>query len=109
MPEAPAALTSRGTAAYALACAVPVTREIRELAASFGARVVGYLPRQALLVEASPSTIASALEDPMFAGACAYLPSDKVRAGVTEGEVTVTPVAECDRAALADFISAEGG
>ena len=109
MPDEPAALTSRGTAAYALACAVPVTREIRELAASLGARVVGYLPRQALLVEASPSAIAKALEDPRFAGAYAYLPSDKVRAGVTDGEVTVTPVAERDRAALADFITAEGG
>lgn len=108
-PPAPEALSPRGTAAYALACAVPVTREVRALAASFGARVLGYLPRQALLVEAAPSAIASALSDPRFAGAAPYLPSDKVRAGVRDGDVTVTPLAECDRAALAEFIAGSGG
>lgn len=108
-PASPGALSPRGTAAYALACAVPVTREIRELAASFGARVVGYLPRQALLVEASPSVVAAALGDSRFAGASAYLPSDKVRAGVTDGDVTVTPLAECDRDAVAEFVTASGG
>jgi len=108
-PTAPVSLSPRGTAAYALACAVPVTREIREAAASFGARVVGYLPRQALLVEASPSAITAALGDSRFVGASAYLPSDKVRAGVTDGEVTVTPLAECDRDSLAEFIWRGGG
>lgn len=108
-PPVPDALSPRGTAAYALACAVPVTREVRALAASFGARVLGYLPRQALLVEATPSAISAALSDPRFAGASPYLPSDKVRAGVRDGEVTVTPLAECDRAALAEFVAASGG
>ena len=108
-PPVPDALSPRGTAAYALACAVPVTREVRAIAASFGARVLGYLPRQALLVEATPSAISAALSDPRFAGASPYLPSDKVRAGVRDGEVTVTPLAECDRAALAEFIAASGG
>lgn len=108
-PGVPAALSPRGTAAYALACAVPAVREVRELAASFGARVIGYLPRQALLVEATPSAIAAALGDSRFAGAFAYLPLDKVREGVKDGEITVTPLAESDRAALAEFIAGEGG
>ena len=108
-PSAPCALSPRGTAAYALACAVPVSDEIRELAASYGARVLGYLPRQALLVEAAPSAIAAALEDARFAGAFAYLPADKVRAGVKDGEVTVVPLAESDRESLAGFITSEGG
>jgi len=108
-PPVPRALSPRGTAAYALACAVPVTRDVRARAASFGARVIGYLPRQALLVEAAPSAVSAALRDARFAGASAYLPADKVRAGVVEGEVTVTPLAECDRASLAAFVAAEGG
>lgn len=108
-PLAPVALSPRGTAAYALACAVPVTREVRELAESFGARVAGYLPRRALLVEATPAAIAAALGDRRFAGASAYLPTDKVRAGVADGDVVVTPLSEGDREALADFVVASGG
>ena len=108
-PSAPAALSPRGTAAYALACAVPVTDELRGSAASYGVRVVGYLPRQALLVEAAPSAVSAVLGDARFAGASAYLPSDKVRAGVKDGEITVVPLAECDRAAIAEFIEGQGG
>jgi len=108
-PSVPAALSSRGTAAYALACAVPATEELRAAVESFGARVVGYLPRQALLVEAAPAVMSAVLGDARFAGASAYLPSDKVRAGVKGGEIMVVPLAECDRAAIAEFVAGEGG
>ena len=108
-PAPPAALSPRGTAAYALVCAAPVTQAVRARAARLGLRVAGYLPRRALLVEATPAAIAAALGDAHFAGAFAYRPADKVRAGVSAGDVVVAPLAEEDRTALADFVVRSGG
>lgn len=104
----PNALSPRGTAAYAVLCAVPVSQKVRDRAASLGAKVLGYLPRSALLVEATPGVVPSMLGDDFFDSAVAYLPTDKVRHGVKAGDITIFPISEIDRGAIADFIESCG-
>lgn len=104
----PNALSPRGTAAYAVLCATPVSQKVRDRAASLGAKVIGYLPRSALLVEATPGVVSSMLGDDFFDSAVAYLPTDKVRQGVKAGDITIFPISEIDRGAIADFIESCG-
>ncbi|MGN0833538.1 MAG: S8 family serine peptidase [Kiritimatiellia bacterium] len=103
------ALSVRGTCAYALQSATPVSAAVRERAAQAGVRVLGYLPTDALLVEATPTAIRALLATGAFSAAFAYQPSDKVQAGLTSGLVTVVPLAAEDREALSDLIAANGG
>lgn len=102
-------LSSRGTCAYAVQCATPVSAALRKRAADLGVRVISFIPRNALLVEASPSAVRSLLATVDFSAAFAYLPEDKVQRGLTGGLVTVLPLAEADRVGLEAYVTAEGG
>ena len=102
-------LSVRGTCAYAVQCAAPVSATLRKRATDLGARVIAFLPRNALLVEAAPSTVRSLLATADFSAAFAYLPADKVQHGLTGGLVTIVPLAESDRGGLESFVAAEGG
>lgn len=99
----------RGTCAYALQSAVPVSAAVRERAARAGARVIAYLPTDALLVEATPAVVRALVATAAFTAAFAYEPSDKIQPGLTSGSVTVVPLAEADREEVAGFVAANGG
>jgi len=103
------ALSRRGTGLYAVQCASHVSRAVRMQAETLGARILAYLPTDALLVEASPRVVRALLASDAFSAALAYLPTDKVQPGLTGGLVTVMPLAPADREPLIEFIRANGG
>ena len=102
-------LSSRGTCAYAVCCEGPVLSGLRARATAAGVRVIAFLPRNALLVEASGPAVRELLKLPGFTAAFAYEPGDKMPQGLTGGRVTVVPLAEGDRKVLEDFIVSGGG
>lgn len=105
----PGSLSARGTCAYALQSATPVSASVRVRAAQAGARVLGYLPTDALLVEATPATVRALLATEAFSAAFAYQPSDKIQSGLIAGPVTVVPLAAEDRETLTGFVEENGG
>ena len=111
MPSTPprASLSRRGTCAYAVQCAHPVSAAVRARVSALGARVIAFIPRNALLIEATPTTVRRLLATDDVSAAVAYEPTDKMPVGLTGGRVTVIPLAESDREVLADFIAANGG
>lgn len=104
-----AGLSRRGTCAYAVQCTRPVSAVVRARVAALGARVIAFIPRNALLIEATPATVRRLLAMDDVSAAVAYEPTDKMPAGLTGGRVTVIPLAESDREVLTDFIAANGG
>ena len=102
-------LSRRGTCAYAVQCSRPVSAAVRARVSALGARVISFIPRNALLVEATPATVRRLLATDDVSAAVAYEPTDKMPAGLTGGRVTVIPLAESDREELTDFITANGG
>lgn len=102
-------LSRRGTCAYAVQCTRPVSAVVRARVAALGARVIAFIPRNALLIEATPATVRRLLASDDVSAAVAYEPTDKMSAGLTGGRVTVIPLAESDREVLTDFIAANGG
>lgn len=107
--QPPPALSVRGTCVYAVQCASPVSSALRHKASVLGARVIGFIPQNALLVEASPAAVRGLLKAGDFSAALAYLPADKMQSGLTGGCVTVVPLAESDRKGLEEYIADEGG
>ena len=104
-----AGLSRRGTCAYAVQCTRPVSAVVRARVSALGARVIAFIPRNALLIEATPATVRRLLATDDVSAAVAYEPTDKMPVGLTGGRVTVIPLAESDREVLADFIAANGG
>ncbi len=77
-PDPPAeSLSSRGTCAYVVQSVGPVSAAVRDRVAWQGARLISYLPTDALLVEATPESVRALLKTKVFSAAFAYLPSDK--------------------------------
>jgi len=71
--------TVRGTAPYVVICELPVSRDMRIRAVANGARVVGFLPNNALLVEADAQALKNLEEDVLFLAAVEYEPTDKLQ------------------------------
>src|SRR5574344_2520259 len=77
-PDPPAeSRSSRGTCAYVVQSVGPVSAAVRDRVAWQGARVISYLPTDALLVEATPESVRALLKTKVFSAAFPYLPSDK--------------------------------
>jgi len=105
--------TSRGTAPYVVISELPVGREARIRAVADGARVIGFLPNNALMVEADAETLKNLEEDVLFLAAVEYEPSDKMQRTLLEGRdaspVTVALLNPRDSATVRDFIVENGG
>lgn len=71
--------TSRKTAPYVLLSDKPVDRSVHSQAMANGAKVAGFLPNNALLVEADETALKNLSEDPMFLAAVEYEPLDKIQ------------------------------
>ncbi len=109
--------TARGTLPYAVVCEAPVTGAVRERAEKLGARVVRFLPSNALLVEADAAALKKIEDDALFAAAFEIAPADKLQRALAEriaaGEetldVTALTLLQSDRNALQKEIEACGG
>jgi len=106
--------TTRGTAPYVVISELPVGRDARIQAVADGARVIGYLPNNALLVEADAQALKNLQEDVLFMAAVEYEPTDKIQQallGVDDAtvEATVMLLNPTDHAGVRAFIEANGG
>ena len=108
--------STRGTVVYMVIPELSVSRIVRERAASCGARVLGFMPVNALIVEANAAALKALEEDVFFAGAYELDPGDKIPAGlrmVTQTkktvDVTIHPLADADLTPLMVFVKEKGG
>jgi len=106
--------TVRGTAPYVVISEFPVSRDVRIQAVSDGARVIGFLPNNALLVEADAQALKHMEEDVFFAAAVEYEPSDKIQRALLDAqgetvEATVVLLNPKDRDRVVKFIVDGGG
>lgn len=105
--------SARGTVPYIVVATRPVARRVRRRAEELGARVVGFMPANALLVEADEKALSGLAADPLFDAAVELEPSDKLSRGLLaatgEVNVTVVPLAAEDKSALGEFIRLRGG
>ena len=108
----------RGTAAYALALADPARKPAALAAArASGARVIGILPPNAILVETSAETLARLKSEPQFTAASEWLPADKIAASLAtqladnpaEIDATVVALAAEDVETVVARVVAAGG
>lgn len=109
--------TSRGTLPYVLASETPFTKPLRLAAESLGARTLGLLSRNSLLIEADPETRAKLAADGRFKEPEEFRPSRKIdadlakriQAGVKDLEISVTALTDADREGLIELVLAKGG
>jgi len=111
--------TARGTAPYVVISELPVSRDVRIQAVADGARVVGFLPNNALLVEADAQALKNLEDDVLFTAAVEYEPTDKIQRALLENgergekgemvETTVVLMNPKDREAIQTFVTANGG
>ncbi|MGN0848021.1 MAG: S8 family serine peptidase [Kiritimatiellia bacterium] len=109
--------SARRTVPYVVVSELPVSRLIRERAAACGARVIGFMPVNALIVEAGAAALGKLSNDALFAAAYELDPKDKVQAHVREAavarpdavDVTVLPLMATDVGPLESFVRARGG
>ena len=76
--------SARKTVPYVVVSERPVSPEIRARAAACGARVLGFMPVNALAVEAGEKALARLADEPLFAAAYELEPGDKIQARVRE-------------------------
>ncbi|MGN0853581.1 MAG: S8 family serine peptidase [Kiritimatiellia bacterium] len=104
--------SSRGTVPYVLVSEAPVSGAVRERARQAGARVLGFLPVNALLVELDEKALAAVRDDVLFAGAFEFSPEDKIQKGLLAAaeplRVAVAPVEADDAPAIAAFLASAG-
>lgn len=108
--------SARGTVAYTVVSELPVSQIMRERAEKLGARVIGFAPVNALIVEADAKTLKKIEGDVLFSGAFELEPVDKVQRRVFEQtvasetvDISVVPLNPADLDGLAAFIAAKGG
>jgi len=114
--------TRRGTAPYVVISELPVSRDVRIQAVADGAKVVGFLPNNALLVEADAQALKNLEEDVLFLAAVEYEPTDKIQRALLEKgergesvekgekvEATVVLLNPKDREVVQKFVTENGG
>ena len=100
--------TKRGTALYVVTCGE--TNKIAGLKtiADCGARVVGSVSPDELLVETAVYALAKIYTNRCFSSVREWTPREKIAAGFAEGEATVTALTATDRERLVEFLKAKG-
>ena len=109
--------SARGTVAFVVVSELPVSKMVRDRASSCGARVLGFMPVNSLIVEASAKTLKRLEDDAFFAAAYELDPKDKVQGHVRDliekspekVDVTVLPLMATDVGPLTDFVREKGG
>ena len=109
--------SARGTVAFVVVSELPVSKMVRDRASSCGARVLGFMPVNSLIVEASAKTLKRLEDDAFFAAAYELDPKDKVQGHVRDliekspekVDVTVLPLMATDVGPLKDFVREKGG
>lgn len=109
--------SARGTVVFVVVSELPVSKMVRDRASACGARVLGFMPVNSLIVEAGAKTLKKLENDAFFAAAYELDPKDKVQASVREiaakspakVDVTVTPLMVTDIGPLAAFVKSRGG
>jgi len=106
--------TARGTAPYVVISELPVSRDVRIQAVADGARVVGFLPNNALLVEADAQALKNLEEDVLFLAAVEYEPTDKIQRALLDKtgatvEATIVLLNPKDREVVQKFVTENGG
>ena len=109
--------TARGTVAFIVVPELPVSKMVRDRASACGARVIGFMPVNSLIVEANAKTLKRLEEDAFFAAAYELDPKDKIQGHVRDLvekspekiAVTVVPLMATDVGPLKDFVREKGG
>lgn len=108
--------TTRGTAPYIVVSELQVSDLVRERATKLGARVLGFMPVNSLVVEIDAKTLKKFEADVLFSGAYELEPVDKVQRRVWEQsltaptvDVTIVPLATDDLATLWKLVEEKGG
>ncbi len=108
--------SARGTAPYVVVSELPVSDLVRARATKLGARVIGFMPVNSLVVEIDEAALKRFSEDVLFPGLYELEPVDKVQRRVWEQtlagaavEVTIVPLAPADLAGLGAFVEQKGG
>ena len=109
--------TVRGTLPYVVACAAQADKPLRLAIEAAGARVIGVLPPDAFLVEATAGSLRKLSADSRFAAATEFLPGDKIdgrlsdalRGGADPVEAAVVALAPEDRDVLRTYVTSCGG
>jgi len=107
--------TVRQTAPYVVVSALPIDRSVRQRAEALGVRVLGYVPENALLVEADADAIRAVRSDGHFSAAREYRAEDKLEDGLV-GDVSserikanIVLLNKADRKAMTQFVTDNGG
>ena len=108
--------SARRTVPYVVVSELPVSKDIRDRASTCGARVLGFMPVNSLVVEAGEKALKRLADDPFFAAAYELAPQDKVQAAVRGKaaaaktvDVTVRALMATDVPLLGAFVKAQGG
>ena len=109
--------TVRGTLPYVVACASQADKTLRLAIEATGARVVGFCPPDAFLIEARQDALSKLSADSRFAAAMEFLPEDKVdgrlsaalRGGTDAAVASVVALAAEDRDGLREYVTNHGG
>ncbi len=109
--------SARKTVSYIVVSEPPVSKFVRERAAACGARVLGFMPVNSLVVEAGERALRKLEADAFFAAAYELDPKDKIQEHVRERiaaqpttvDVTVVPLMATDVEPLEAFVREKGG
>lgn len=106
--------TVRQTAPYLLISEKTVDRNVHAQAMANGAKVSGFLPNNALLIEADENALKNLSEDPAFIAAVEYEPMDKIQPQLLNGgdtaiEANVTLMNAGYLETMCAFVSQNGG
>ena len=108
--------TARGTAAYVVVSERPVSKSVRARAERLGARIVGFMPVNSLVVEIDAKALGRFRDDVGFSGGFELEPVDKVQrrlreqAGeASEVDVTIVPLSVADLPMLSGWVRGKGG
>lgn len=96
--------TIRGTAPYVVACGSVPKIDCLKTVAGCGARVIGSVSTNELLIETSVYALAKIYTNACFAAVREWLPRDKVASGFVAGEATVTALTAADKEQLTTFL-----
>ena len=79
--------SARGTIPCIVVASRPVSRQVRMRAEALGARVAGFVPENALLVEVDDAALARIAGDPLFDAAVEFMPRDKMPGSLMKADV----------------------
>ena len=109
-------LSRRGTAPYVVATATRPEQGVREAIAHLGARVIGFIPESALLVETDESTLRKIATLDLFTAAREFTPADKIApqlreklAGGGNFTLSIAALSEDSLADARDIVAGLGG